>query len=170
MGAARPLRGRAAELLVSTQILTPEDLKPEILVELTNYETEIFGRGALNEWTFPVFARNGRVYIMRDDIGIAASAELMRCWTKPNEAYILSISVRKSLRCRGLGSKLTKKIISDLREEGFKAISLTLDPKNLTAAKFYERFGFKHKETLFEEYGVGEDRYSMRLVLANNAD
>lgn len=58
----------------------------------------------------------------------------------------LSIAVDERYRNRGIGTALLNKLIDIVKNQGFKAISLSVDHRNY-AVKLYKRFGFK----LFQE-------------------
>ena len=56
--------------------------------------------------------------------------------------YVKNIAVKKERRKQGIGKSLLDETIRALRKRGAKAITLSLDPKNTTAKKFYEENGF----------------------------
>jgi ribosomal protein S18 acetylase RimI-like enzyme len=54
----------------------------------------------------------------------------------------LSIAVVPSKRGRGYGSQMLEALIKRAREDGFKALSLSVEPDNPSLA-LYEKFGFQ---------------------------
>lgn len=65
------------------------------------------------------------------------------------DSYIpeLGIAVTKEVRGTGVGTLLMKKIINQAISEGYKSISLSVDPENSSAVHIYKKLGFK-------DYGV----------------
>jgi GNAT superfamily N-acetyltransferase len=54
----------------------------------------------------------------------------------------LSIAVVPSKRGHGLGSKLLEALLKRAKEDGFKALSLSVEPDN-PALRLYEKYGFR---------------------------
>lgn len=69
----------------------------------------------------------------------------------------ISIAIRPEARGMGVGTKLMEALIEEAAAEGFKALSLSVDPNN-PAVRLYERFGFK-------EVGVEGTSIVMKLEL-----
>lgn len=69
----------------------------------------------------------------------------------------LSIAIKPEARGMGIGTKLMEAIINEAKTEGFKAMSLSVDPNN-AAVRLYERFGFI-------EVGVEGTSITMKLDL-----
>ncbi len=58
------------------------------------------------------------------------------------------IAIKKEYRCKGIGTQLLNNLINTIKENGFNAISLSVDPRN-PAIRLYKRLGFeiiKHVE------------------------
>lgn len=62
-------------------------------------------------------------------------------------AYIEDMMVHSDYRRQGIGSKLTKALITAARKRGVKTIELTTRPSRVAANKLYQKFGFQPKET-----------------------
>jgi [ribosomal protein S18]-alanine N-acetyltransferase len=69
----------------------------------------------------------------------------------------LSMAIKENYRNRGFGTKLMNRIVFLARENGFKALSLSVDKRN-RAASFYIRTGFE----IVNEAGTA---YTMKKVL-----
>jgi GNAT superfamily N-acetyltransferase len=58
----------------------------------------------------------------------------------------LSIAVLEQARGQGVGSRLMERLIEQGRADGFRGLSLSVDPRN-PAVRLYERLGFKYLTT-----------------------
>ncbi|NLY51872.1 MAG: GNAT family N-acetyltransferase [Firmicutes bacterium] len=145
-----------------------DELQPELLEALVAMEQEAFGKGGMNEWFLPPFVRYGRVYVLwvANDERPAGVAECMISWQDPRCVYLFGFSIGKEWRNQGLGTRFLQEIIRRLREQGFRALELTVSPNNAAAVRLYQgRFGFRTIGFHKEEYGPGEDRLLLRLDL-----
>jgi len=123
-------------------------------------ENECFNEGSIDHWVIRPFARYGKIYGVEDNRGLAAFAEIIRCWNS-EEVFIFSFGVREQSRGVGIGSFLLENIVIALNREGIKKIKLTVAEENSSAKKLYTKFGFKEKEKLINEYGAGNSRILM---------
>jgi ribosomal protein S18 acetylase RimI-like enzyme len=69
----------------------------------------------------------------------------------------LSIAVVPSRRGKGLGSELLEALLEQAREDGFKALSLSVEPDN-PALKLYEKLGFR-------KVGESDGSWTMKVDL-----
>lgn len=67
----------------------------------------------------------------------------------------LSIAILQEYRGKGLGSRMLKALLEKARADGYKSISLSVDPDNM-ACRMYERFGFK-------KVGTEDTSWTMKL-------
>lgn len=89
-----------------------------------------------------------RVVIAEDEQNFIGAA-WFRVWTDSNHSYgfidsnipELGIGIRSEYRSKGIGRLLLKKLISVAGDDGFIALSLSVDPSNF-ALKLYESAGF----------------------------
>ncbi|NLM69861.1 MAG: GNAT family N-acetyltransferase [Firmicutes bacterium] len=142
-------------------------MDPELIAQIIAIEQDAFGIGGMNSWFLPPFIRHGRVYIILDQNRVVAVAEYMRDFNDPRHAYLFGFAVKKPYRNQGIGTALLKQSLRCLAQDGFARVSLTVDPHNAAAIKLYTNLGFKKREFLPNEYGIGEDRYVLTLVLAD---
>lgn len=92
----------------------------------------------------------------------AVGAVWYRLFTENNKGYgyvdsntpELGIAVTKEVREMGVGTLLMKKIIHQAISEGYKSISLSVDPENSSAVHIYKKLGFK-------DYGVSGTSITM---------
>lgn len=56
---------------------------------------------------------------------------------------IYGIHLSKEVRGKGIGSKLMKKVLEEMRNKKVKKIVLDVSKKNKKAQKFYKKFGFE---------------------------
>ncbi len=138
------------------------------LQPLIELEMEAFGIGGLNEWNLVPFIRHGRVYVGRKEGKIVGLIEYMRDWEEPCKAYMMGVSIAKDMRGQGFGTMLIEASLQALKKENIAEVELTVDPKNLGAIQVYEgKLGFVTKDIRRDEYGAGENRLVMILLLCN---
>lgn len=139
-----------------------------LITQLVELELEAFGIGGMNEWHLVPFIRHGRVYIARDQGEVVGLIQYMRDWDNPGKAYLMGVSIRQNCRGKGLGTRLMSASLQALKQEHIQEVELTVDPANSAAIRIYAgKFGFVEKETRLDEYGTGENRLVMILVMSN---
>ena len=69
-------------------------------------------------------------------------------WLESGDAYLENIEVKRDLRSKGVGSCLMRKLEYELCGRGKAHIWCHTGEKNVGAQRFYERHGWKYKETL----------------------
>lgn len=75
-------------------------------------------------------------------------------WRKTNNGVKLErFTVKKSLRGKGLGSKIVKAVLDDLTDKVDKGTYLYMHAQ-LDAVPLYTKFGFKKKGDQFDECGI----------------
>lgn len=148
-----------------------DEMDPSLLQALMEIEQEAFGRGGMNEWFLPPFARRGQVYALwveghRKPVGVV---ECMVTWGQPHCAYLFGMAIREGWRGKGLGTRFLRDICRRLRVMGFLTLELTVAPTNAAALRVYQgKLGFEPIALYPEEYGQGEDRLLMRLDLTRD--
>jgi len=146
-------------------------MEPEIIARIVQLETEAFGSGGLNVWNLEPLIRHGRVYIYRLDNVIVGVVHYMLDWDRPQKAYMVGVSVSKESRGQGIGAKLLKESFEALFKGTIEEVELTVDPNNVAAVKLYEsKLGFLVTDFKHDEYGAGESRLVMKLILADFAN
>ena len=80
------------------------------------------------------------VYEVEGNVLGAVSCTLCR-----NQAMIEDIAVDPNLRCRGIGSRLMRRIIAMLKKKGIRKVSVWTHWASARAIPFYYRHGFKMK-------------------------
>ena len=68
-----------------------------------------------------------------------------------DDAPSFAISLYKEYRGKGIGTQLMKKMMTLLKEKGYKRASLAVQKANY-AARMYEKVGFKAVDETDEEY------------------
>ena len=71
----------------------------------------------------------------------------------------LAIAVVPNARGKGVGGKLLEALLERAREEGFAAVSLSVDKRNSGAIALYRQHGF-------EQVGETDDSLTLRATLA----
>ena len=145
-----------------------ENIDLTLLQRLVELEKEAFDVGGLNEWNLLPFIRHGRVYVAKEQQQAVGLIQYMKDWENPRKAYIIGISIAKEMRGQGLGTILLHTSLQELKKEHIEEIELTVDPENLAAIKVYEeKLGFVRNGFRLDEYGEGENRLVMVLLLIN---
>jgi len=145
-----------------------ENFDLTLLQRLKQLEKEAFDVGGLNEWHLVPLIRHGRVYVIKQQQEVVGLIEYMRDWENPQKVYLIGVSIAKEMRGQGLGTILLHTSFQLLKKENIKEIELTVDPKNLGAIKVYEeKLGFVKNGFRLDEYGAGENRLVMNLLLIN---
>jgi ribosomal protein S18 acetylase RimI-like enzyme len=61
-----------------------------------------------------------------------------------NKTPELGIAILPDFKQKGIGTILMKEIIQQARNDGYKTLSLSVDPDNHTAVRLYEKLGFDY--------------------------
>jgi ribosomal protein S18 acetylase RimI-like enzyme len=152
-------------MLALYSIEIPEKLSVEQQKMMIELEKEAFpGIGAVDEQTLVPITRYGKMvwYMVQGDPRPVAVGELMRSYNKMDEAYIYGYYVRPDQQGKGVGKSFLKELLNVIKNDGYSSVVLTVDIKNISAVKLYEKLGFVIKETREDEYGDGENRYCMK--------
>ena len=147
------------------EIIKIEAGNKDLIADIVDYETVIFGDGGIGRWTIMPFVRYGKVYVLLENEEIVSVAEIMRTFDT-KDAYIYGFFTKEKFSRKGYGSVLLNFIINEMEKSGIEAVTLTVDPENEKAVNLYLKHGFEKAELLTEEYGENEDRLYMRLELA----
>ncbi|SDN70627.1 Acetyltransferase (GNAT) family protein [Paenibacillus sp. yr247] len=74
-----------------------------------------------------------------------------------NKTPELGIAILPDFKQQGIGTILMKEIIQLANSDGYKSLSLSVDPDNHMAVRLYEKIGFKH-------YGMLGTSWIMKLT------
>ncbi len=80
-------------------------------------------------------------------------------------AYIYGFRVRPQFRNNGIGTMIMHTVEDDIRERGFRQITLNVGQDNLAARRFYERLGYKVVEPDPGRWSYIDDKGKRRDVL-----
>lgn len=78
----------------------------------------------------------------------AGVVDLQMHWPEPGAAHVRLLLLRESLQGRGLGREAAAGLEEALRQEGFRALRLSVTVENGGARAFWERVGFPPVERL----------------------
>jgi ribosomal-protein-alanine N-acetyltransferase len=84
------------------------------------------------------------------------------------EAHILNVCVRGDLRCRGIGGRLLRHLMSLAREAGMSEVFLEVRPSNMGAIRLYQSIGFEQvgvRRGYYQAVGGREDAAVLRRPL-----
>jgi ribosomal protein S18 acetylase RimI-like enzyme len=113
------------------------------------------------------WGRSGDRGLVADDGSVSIGAAWYRLFPDDDPGYgfvsptipELTIAVAGSHRLRGTGTKLLEALVVAARDDGFSALSLSVEPDN-HALSLYRRAGF-------ERVGLDEGAWTMLLTLAD---
>lgn len=146
------------------KIIELQEVDVMALQQYVQLEEDSFGEGGLNAWTLVPMIRHGRVYTAYENSTLIGLAQYMRDWDKPEQAYLLGVSIAKKVRGRGFGTAFLARTLQMIAYDKISKVELTVAPENLAAIHIYEKLGFTAKEIRKDEYGIGEDRIVMVLT------
>lgn len=145
-----------AQMLFEAFFWNPKHSRPELSEFMQHPEF----RKLLADW-----GRVGDNAVIAEENEVSIGAAWYRLWTEENHSYgfvdsetpELGMAVRASHRRKGAGRLLLRGLIAAARDEGFRALSLSVAPSNF-ARQLYESEGFI-------KVGESGTSWTMRLVL-----
>lgn len=81
---------------------------------------------------------------------------------KKNLLELVSLAVRPEWRQKGIGTKLTKFLVSVFMKKGADKFLLNVRTKNRAAVSFYRNLGFETLRKVKSYYRNGDDAYLMK--------
>ena len=113
------------------------------------------------------WGRRGDTVVIAIDNGFPVGAAWYRLFSsdRPGYGFVdeatpeLAIAVVPSARGKGIGTALLDSLLARARDDGYTAISLSVDPRNAAAIELYAKHGF-------ERVGESDDSVIMRAALA----
>jgi ribosomal-protein-alanine N-acetyltransferase len=114
--------------------------------------------------TFLLAEAGGKVvgYIMcRMEYGLS----MTKRFGLAKKGHIISVAVLEESRGKGIGTKLIREALEEVRKESGKECYLEVRVTNTGAIELYKRIGFKVSSTLHGYYKDGESAYTMALPL-----
>ncbi len=113
------------------------------------------------------WGRRGDTVVIAIDNGFPVGAAWYRLFSsdRPGYGFVdeatpeLAIAVVPSARGKGIGTALLDSLLARARDDGYTAISLSVDPRNAAAIELYAKRGF-------ERVGESDDSVIMRAALA----
>ncbi len=159
------LEGDQSQKFEDYKVCLVQDFDSKLLNDMVDFGLNIFGDLGMDEWGLVPQIRHGNVYVMQDiEDEIIGLAILMRDWEDADMCYLFDFAITPELQGKGLGTYFLNAIISNMEENGFSKMSLTVDINNKPAIKLYkDKIGFKIDHFSKDEYGKGHDRYIMKL-------
>ncbi len=134
-------------------IYMPEDEKNKM---------ELLNSSSIKKY-YEEWGRKGDTALLAiDENNLPVGAVWYRLFDESNKGYgfvdvqtpELGIAVTQEARGLGIGTLLMKKIIRQASEDGYKSLSLSVDPENMSAVYIYRQLGFI-------DYGVSETSITM---------
>lgn len=136
-----------------------------LISEIVELEEEAFGgKGGVDLWILKALLRYGKVFVLEKEKKIISIVEYMQCFDK-KEVFLYGICTLKEFRHMGNAKKIMNESEKYLKEKGYEAISLTVDPENKIAIEMYKHLGYEIVEYQENEYGKGIHRYLMKKKL-----
>lgn len=106
--------------------------------------------GGYRRESFTKLINGGKdVFVLLCDGEVIAVCAAQTCEEKPFEGYaeIMLLYVLPEWQHKGMGRKLLSHTLRKMRGKGYKSAVLDTAEKNVSARKFYERFGFTERKT-----------------------
>lgn len=137
----------------------------EIIEEIIKLEKEVFGEnGAIDIWNLKPYIKYGKVFVGLEEKEIIGCCELLKDWNE-NRIYLYGFLIKKDRTGKGMGSIFLQLILDKLKEENVEIIELTVSPKNISAIRLYEKYGFEKAQYIENEYGNGNHRFLYKKKL-----
>lgn len=137
-------------------VFTTEEIREELKA---NEEKQLGLKKYLGNW-----GRIGDIgFVAEDDNGNKFGAAWCRLFSKSERGQgilaienvpELAISIEKSHRGKGLGSKLMISLIEKVKDTNYKSLMLSVDPENTNAVELYKKLGFLVLDTDDEARGT----------------
>lgn len=143
----------------------------DLLQRMVDFSSNVFGELGTGEWSLVPQIRHGNVFVLKEEgkKAITGVAVLMRDWEDVDKAYLFEYAIAEELQGQGLGYHFLHNICENLKDQGFKRVSLTVDTENEPAIRLYrDKLGFQLVHFSKNEYGSGNHRYIMELDLTNS--
>ena len=136
-----------------------------LISEIVELDEEASGGiGGVDLWILKALLRYGKVFVLEKEKKIISIVEYMQCVDK-KEVFLYGICTLRVFRHMGNAKKIMNESEKYLKEKGYEAISLTVDPENKIAIEMYEHLGYEIVEYQENEYGKGIHRYLMKKKL-----
>ena len=157
--------GREFEIRVAE--VTAHD--PSMIATVLEIDLMTFSEPTWSRYTAGLMLRHGRNFILYANDMPIGTCQCMRSWQSPREVVLFSMAIRPGWRGQGLGTFFLEGTLAALKKSGTRSVVLEVDPASKAAIRLYEqKFGFKVVAECKNEYGEGQDRTHMRLVLQAN--
>ncbi|MBM7554282.1 GNAT family N-acetyltransferase [Thalassobacillus pellis] len=128
-------------------------------------KSELLNEPAIKKYNEEWGRKTDRAYLAVDSDGNMLGASWYRLFEENNKGYgfvdshtpELGIAVRQAARGKGVASSLMAKLIDQARQDGYSALSLSVDPDNTAAIQLYTKFGFV-------KVGISGTSWTMKLT------
>lgn len=111
--------------------------------------------GEYRRRSFADLLKSGRdIFVLLCDGEIAAVCAAQTCSEKPFEGYaeIMMLYVLPEMQHKGMGKKLLSHTLRKMRGKGYKSAVLDTAEKNVSARRFYEKFGFTERNSVSKKF------------------
>ena len=109
------------------------------------------------------------LWCVRDDNHVLAYLLAAPMLHRPKVLNIMSVAVAPTQQGKGLGQLLVSSFCQS-QQENFELFWLTVDPKNSSAQRLYQRLGFTIARYEEDYYHAGEPRLVMELDLTHKSE
>lgn len=134
--------------------------------EVVEMEKSTFGEmGGVNLWILKPLVKFGKVFVILKENKVIGCAEFIISFDK-SQAFLYGFSIKIEYQNHGLGAMLLKYCDSYFTNKKISEISLTVDPKNITAITLYKHHGYFIDKLNKDEYDKGIDRFIMKKIIS----
>lgn len=120
-----------------------------------------------NFWTYTIFETelknpNSKYFIAMENNEIVGFGGILKIL---DEIHITNIVTKISKRHMGIASKLLEKLISEVKKENAKLLTLEVNEANENAIKLYEKYNFKKIGLRKNYYGQTKNAIIMTMTM-----
>ncbi len=116
--------------------MAEKDIPNIMKIERMSFSTPWSENAFLNEIYKPYALT--KVALLKDNLVGYICANLI-----VNEGHILNLATHPEFRRQGIGTRLMKEVLKELKDKGCKFVYLEVRVSSFGARKFYEKLGFK---------------------------
>lgn len=160
----RSLNSEGFELTISEV----DEHDPALIPVLSELDLLSYAEPTFSRYTLGGLMRFGRIYVIRADDLIIGVCHTFRSFADPDEMVIFNMALRPGWRGHGLGSRLLSGVLERMKAGGARRVVLAVASNNRRAIAVYQaRFGFRHSQSLENEFNNGQPYHLLRLELAD---
>lgn len=148
--------------MISIKKAVIKDLEDIIAIEQQVFNTDSYPPFAIRQ----LFDISGDYFLVAKDGDKTLGYVIGGLHASKKKGWVLSLGVHADGRGKGLGEKLTRKLIDLFNQADCKEIGLIVYPDNAVAIRIYKKLGFEGDQVLDNYFFDNEKRIEMTLIIA----